>query len=329
MRIVIITDGNNQLGLGHVYQSLTLATALKEKAGKDVQIDFMTKSDQAINHFIHLSGFEVECFDNDEEMLSKLIKIQPDQVIFDKLDVCPLFAKKIKQYLNIKLTIFTNLTEANDYADIVVFAGFGSNFKNIIHRNNETGSVHFFGLKFWILRPEFYALKKKNKSYSEVVKKIMLIFGGSDPSNLSSFVLNELLRLNAVFQIQLVLGAGFQNKQELNCVLHENKNSCSQVNIVQNTKNVAEMMYTSDLVFTSPGLSLSEALAVGTPVVGFHQNERQRIEYADFLPTFGVNDLHKISSVIINKSFLFPNNPMIQAMEIGEGKNEIIDEILN
>ena len=92
--------------------------------------------------------------------------------------------------------------------------------------------------------------------------------------------------------------------------------------------NVGEAMYKSDVVFASPGLSFFESLAVGTPVIGFHQNELQRDVYADILPTMGIADLHNLNSIIKNKSFLFPSDPIIKSMEIGEGKDEIINEIL-
>ena len=329
MKISIITDGNNELGLGHVYQSLTLATALKEKSGKSSRINFITKSGADICDFIHSFGYDVEHFDDDECIFKWLQVAKPERVIFDKLDVSPELAARIKHVLKIKLIIFTNLTEANNFADIAIFADFGSNFKNIIHKDKVSGKVEFYGLKFWVLRPEFYALKKQGKIHNEVVKDIMLIFGGSDPANMSSFVLNELLQIDSEFNILLVLGSAFDHNQELNRVLNTNKTSKSNVNIVKNITNVGEMMHKNDVVFASPGLSFSEALAVGTPVIAFHQNEPQRKEYADILPTMGIEDLHKLPLIIKTKAFLFPNTPLIQSMEIGEGKNDIIEAILN
>ncbi len=329
MKIAIITDGNNELGLGHVYQSLTLANALKEQSSKSLRINFMTKSDEGICQFIHSSGYDVEHFDHDELIFEKLQLDQPDRIIFDKLDVSPCFAAKIKEILKIKLIISTNLTEANRYADIAVFPDFGSNFKNIVNKNYLTGRVEFFGLKYWLLRPEFYAFKKKVKTHNDTIKNIMLMFGGSDPANLSTFVLRELLQIDFEFNILLVLGSAFNHTKELSSILDKNKISQSKVSIVNNITNVAEEMYKSDVVFASPGLSFSEALVVGTPVVGFHQNEPQRKEYADVLPTLGLDDLYKLPLIIKNKSFVFPDDPLIQSMEIGEGKDEIINAILN
>lgn len=87
-------------------------------------------------------------------------------------------------------------------------------------------------------------------------------------------------------------------------------------------------MFDSDVVFASPGLSFFEALAVGTPVIGFHQNELQRDVYKGFLTTVDISELDKLPLMIKNKSFIFPDNPFVVSMEIGEGKDEFINEIL-
>ena len=88
-------------------------------------------------------------------------------------------------------------------------------------------------------------------------------------------------------------------------------------------------MYDSDVVFASPGLSFFEALSVGTPVIGFHQDDLQKETYKELLPTIDASELTKLPSMIKNKSFIFPSDPVVVSMEIGEGKDMILNEILN
>ena len=184
------------------------------------------------------------------------------------------------------------------------------------------------GPKYWLFRPEFNKIKNKKKSHNDVIKKIMLIFGGSDPLNFSSYVLNELFQMDLGFNVILVLGAAFRHHDELNVVLDKFKTSKTKVQILENIKNVGELMRENDLVLTSPGLSFFEALLVGTPVVGFHQDENQRLEYSDVFPTMGLSELHKLKNVIKNKVFIYPDEPLVKSMEIGEGEAEVIYEIL-
>lgn len=329
MRIAIITDGDNTIGMGHIYQSITLADALLKQLHNRANIFFMTKSSQNAIARISESGYNVYHYPNDKSILNALTNKKPDRIIFDKINVAPALASSIKETINAKLIIFTNLTTANQYADITILADIGSNFKNIYDKDEVTGKVHFWGPKYWILRPEFYEYHKKKKEPLIQAEKIMLIFGGADSSNITSIVLNELLHMDSTFKIIVTLGAAFSHHEELNTILAGNRFTRSTVQIVENLTNVAEAMHKSDVVFASPGLSFFEALSVGTPVLGFHQNELQRDTYNGYLTTVDKSELSKLSSIIENKSFIFPDDPFVTSMEIGKGKDNIIKEILN
>ncbi len=329
MKIAIITDGNNELGMGHVYQSLTLAELLTKSLSKNSEIVFLTKSNKNVCEQIFQKGFKVTTYPNDDKIFDALENFKPDRIIFDKLDVAVSLAQKIKEQINCKLIICTNLTEANEYADVTVLADIGSDFKNIYRQDKVTGKTQIWGPKYWLLRPEFYEYKQRGKIIPPSVKNIMMLFGGTDPCNFSSQILNELLHMDSTFDIKLIHGSAFEHKQELNSVINTNKKTKSSLQVLENVKNVAELMYKSDLVFASPGLSFFEALAVGTPVIGFHQNELQRDVYKGYLTTYGQNDINQTCKLIIDKAFIYPSDYYIKMMEIGEGKYEIIDAILN
>jgi len=330
MKIAIITDGNNTLGMGHVYQSVTLAYALSKKVDSQSKIFFITKSDPIIVGRLSETGFEVYQHPDDDAILNALVSEAPDRIVFDKLDVSPLLAKQIKETIGCKLIIFTNLTTANQYADMTVLAGMGSNFKNVCEKDAISGAIHYYGPKYWILRPEFFMYNKRTKSPLFRVRDVMLIFGGADHSNLTTAVLKELLGMEGFsFEIMAVVGAAFKFHEEVNAAIEQNWNKLHHVKIFQNLKNVAEAMYRADVVFTSPGLSYYEALAVGTPVVGFHQNEMQRDVHSECLKTLDKCELFMLPSIIENKSFIYPDDPLIASMEIGQGKDEIVYAIIN
>lgn len=326
MKIVIITDGNSSLGMGHIYQSLTLADALINTKNIHADITFITKSEKPIFDLIEKRGFKVICLENDDLIFVKLKELSPDRIIFDKLDVSPNLAKNIKEKLKIKLAIFTNLTKANDFADITVMAGMGSDFKNIYKKNSVNSNVQFWGPKYWLLRPEFYSYKAK--SFTGIINKIMLIFGGSDQANLSSNVVDELMRMDKKFSINIILGAAFSHYNELNEVIEKNVNSKSSVEITKNLVNVAETMYANDLVFVSPGLSFFEAILVSTPVLCFHQNGFQEDAWKGHIKTYDKNEISLIPSLINSNKFIFHDDKNIVEMEIGKGVTEIIYEII-
>ncbi len=329
MNIAIITDGDNTIGMGHIYQSITLADALSKQLHNRANIFFMTKSGQNAIARISESGYNVYHYPDDNSILNALRNQKPDMIIFDKLNVAPVLVRRIKEIIDAKLIIFTNLTTANQYADITIMAGMDSHFRNLYDKDEMTGKVHFWGPKYWLLRPEFYEYHKKNKKPLIRVEKIMLIFGGADSSNITSIVLNELFHMDSAFKIIVALGAAFAHHGELNTILTRNGFTRSTVQMVENLTNVAETMHKSDVVFASPGLSFFEALLVGTPVLCFHQNKFQYDAWKEDIATIDKSEVFKVPQLIDNKTFIFPDDPFIKSMEIGKGKDEIIREILN
>jgi spore coat polysaccharide biosynthesis predicted glycosyltransferase SpsG len=329
MKIAIITDGNNTLGMGHIYQSRTLAGFLAERLGEDGEIVFITKSDEKVSAVLAATGCSVIALPDDEKIFLELAEMQPDRVVFDKLDVVPGLARNIREKLPCRLIIMTNITEASRYAHVVVLGHVKNNFDNSAKYDPVTGQLQLFGPRYWILRPEFYRFRKIGKEQPLKVQNIMLIFGGSDPLNFSTLATNTLLETGEDFNLMLVLGAGFEHRSQLDKVLEANTGFPGTVNVVNNMTNVAENMYNHDLVLTSPGLSFFEALVVGTPVIVFHQNEFQRESYSGIIPTASRDEIGRLPQMIWNREFVFHTDPVIQAMQVGEGKDELLDAILN
>ena len=325
MKIAYLTDGNSELGLGHVYQSKTLAGYLLQHGNGNVEIQFVTQSAPEIVSLITKEGFDAISVQDDDAVLRYVKSYCPDVIIFDKLVIKPSFAKALKEQINAKLCIFTCITDANDYADLSVLADMGSNFKNICERKN--GKTIMRGTKYWIMRPDFYKYSKQAKKTDDRVKSITLIFGGADPQNYSAKVTEQLLGGDA-FEINLIIGSAYSyedNLKELLC----NSNTKSHVKFMKNVTNMAEIMYNSDLVISSPGLSMFEALKVNTPVISFWQSELQRDVYGNFIKTYGPEDVDKVLTLIENKDFIYPTASFIKGLEIGCGLGDIIDEIIN
>ncbi len=325
MKIAFVTDGGKEIGMGHVQQSVTLAQELKSRA----EIVFLTKSDNFVVNQIKDSHFTVIGKTNDDELLQTIQKIAPQWVIIDKIDVAEDFAKSIKEETSAKLAIFTNITAANKYADLAVTADFGSSFKNIKYFDEETKTLYYFGPRYWVLRKEFYTPSKKTKSVAGKIERILIMFGGSDPLNITSAALDELLGLPENYFIDVILGAGFNFNDEIHHVLAKHATKSANVQIYKNIKNIAEMMLAADLVMASPGLSLFEALSLFTPAIALHQNAVQAQAYHGFIQTFDKSEIDKLADILAKSNFIDPYDDFIMNLEIGQGKNELVDIFLN
>lgn len=320
MRIVIITDGNSEQGLGHVYQSKTLAKYLLEKGKYKPEITFLTKSDNYVADLIRKDGFVVKQFADDDGIFTFLQTVLPRIVVFDKIDVAPLLAKKIKSELNLKLVIFTNMTEANQYADISVMGTMGSNFKNRIDQVDY--GFKFYGPKYIILRPDFFSFQPKSVND---IKNILIVFGGADPSNLTLGALDILLKSEQDFHIKVILGGANKREKEVNRLLRDYPDS--NVEILSNVSDMANLMFFSDLSLVSPGISFFESLAVGTPVLCFHQNDLQFNAWKDDIRTYDKTELPLLIRLINQRKFISSDMPNVKSMETGLGINDIVEKI--
>lgn len=324
MKIAFLTDGGLEMGMGHIYRTIALAEELRDKA----EISFLTKSDEIVINQIDNAGFNVIKTKNDDNVPKILLETKPNVIIVDRLDIEEDFAKTLKEPLKARLVLFENLSTASRYADVVVNAIMGSEFKNRKFVDKNTNTLYFYGPKYLMFRKEFYEFRRQGKRLSSEIKNVLLIFGGSDPSNLTSLVLNELLGLSDNFKIDIILGTHFFYFDDLGRVLAQYPNKKENAVIHRDAKNVAELMYESDLVMASPGLSVFEALCVGTPVIVIHHNLWQKNGFKGFVETLDKSEIKRLEDIIANRDFLKPSQDHVRRLDIGEGKPEIIKAII-
>ena len=242
--IAVVTQGGLKEGLGHVMRML----CLMDELGFDATF-LLNGYDDVVFRIVRDRGFDVLSGDQ-----SKLIEdVKPDVTIFDKFDVEEELAAKARRFGKV---IMFDSTTANEFADLTVNALVSCKGKDCYH-----------GLRYLILRKEFSDFWKMNRMIRDEVEKIMLIFGGSDPSNLTA----KVLRIMEDFDVTVVVGPRYVYFKELERIAEE-KNA----EILVNPRNIAKLMFRSDLVITSLGLTMFEAMCVGTPVLAICQNDTQR-----------------------------------------------------
>ncbi len=323
-KLAIITDGNSKKGLGHVYRSLTLADELKKEL--DVQIYFLTRSDETIIKKIEDEGYIVINFDDDVEIADILKKINACMIIIERLDFEEDILKTIKKDLNIKIVVMDNLNQENDkYADIIINAVVRSKFKNSTFFDKNIGTEYFYGPKYLVLRDEFNKFKNMYKELRHKIENILIIFGGSDPSNLTSQVLKKLNE-NDEITLDVVIGPKFKPS-----ILDElsSKYIGKNLNIHHEPKNIAELMYNADIVITSPGMSMFEAILVGTPIILICQNSLQEQYYNSLNYEFFFNksDIKNLNHYLNDISPIEKRNEIVRyfkKMEVADGRDEII-----
>lgn len=252
-RIVIRTDATNEIGTGHVYRQLYLASRIMEHEviflmdnSKSLGIEIVKKNNYPI------VTFEGECFE-------KISELKPDIVVNDILDTTLDYMEYFKEK-NIYTINFEDLGEGAKIADIVFNALYDYKIplKNIK-----------MGYEYYVLRDEFKEFNKKE--IKEKVEKILITFGGTDPNNYTEKILNLLSCYNESIYIDVILGLGYKEKEYIKNKYKDSRN----ISVIDSVTNISDYMYDSDIVITSGGRTMYEVASLGIPCMVLCQNERE------------------------------------------------------
>ena len=119
-----------------------------------------------------------------------------------------------------------------------------------------------------------------------------------------------LIQTNNEIQIIAIAGKNQKMKDKFNEIVEKNK-ATKRVKVLSFTNQVPQLMSICDLVVTKPGgMTTTESLASGLPMMIIHPIPGQEEENAEFLESKGVGIWFKKNdnvSTIFNHLFLNPN----------------------
>ena len=324
-KIVTITEGGLIKGLGHIYRSLFLA----EELSKFGIVEFLIWGNDIAIKKIKNKKFKVIKVNNIFQIQKNLLLRKPDIVIIDKFGVSIQLAKFIKTRLDAKLIIFGNSSSANRYADLVVNAVVDSKFKNDPFHDKRSNTVCLKGPRHLVLNKKIYKLHNTYRHRNKL-KIILLTFGGSDQSNLTSKVLEKLLNIDHNFKINIVLGPLFKFNDKLRKILKKHKEQKRNIKIYKDIEDVFKLMTEADLVITSPGSTMFESFYIGSPTIAFYQSKLQKKIFNGFIMTYNLDDVKNFKNLILTLYRNYhQNKKRIDKLDIGGGKDKIIESILN
>jgi spore coat polysaccharide biosynthesis predicted glycosyltransferase SpsG len=321
-QILIITEGSTTLGMGHVYRTMALARFVRDGA----RALFLTASEHAVRLTIAENGFDVVHADRPYEDVLPFLS-RPDVVVIDKLVVDETLAAKVKELTGARLAIFGNVSHANEHADVVVNAIVGTDFQNGRRVDPVHGTLYLEGPRFVILREEFYR-QRCGYCYRGRLERVLLMFGGADPSNLMCRAAAALLGSNCSCHVTACVGKLYRYMNELNA-LESDCGGNGALEIVRGSSQVSALMLAHDCVVTSPGNTLFEAFALGVPSLAFYQNASQRSMFAGFYATHEPDDLCRLPELMQS---MYSDYPAYVAttgtLAPGEGRAEIAAALL-
>ncbi len=269
-KIVFRCDGYKKIGMGHVYHSLTLAYAL---TGHEVIIVTNEKHAEGLKK-IQDSYMQYITIQNDKDFFKFLEEYKPNIIVNDCLDTEEKYIKKLKELCEKVVTIEDMGTGAR-YADIVINALY----------NEQKNANEYCGSKYVCLRNEF--LVSKPKEFCNEIENILVVFGGTDPANLTKKVYNiakEITKTYPKICFTFITGIGYNCKE--NDLLSDEK---SNIKVLNDVNNISMYMQQADIAFTSQGRTVYELASLGVPSIVLAQNERELLHTFAQMPNGFMN----------------------------------------
>jgi spore coat polysaccharide biosynthesis predicted glycosyltransferase SpsG len=290
-QIIIKTDGNNTIGLGHVYRSLNLAKELKKN---NIKVIFLTKS--IILKKIIPKSFTVKNIRNKKNELQKILdNINPKIIVIDNLKENDNELKILGEKSKIIAIDYTGKNKK--------MIKFGINM--LYQKSGIRGKNSFSGFDLTILSE---SIRNKNPiKISRKVKKILVMQGGSDTSCNIPKIIESLNEINEDIQIDVIVGASFECWKKLEKSIN---NSIHRVKLFYNSKNIGKIMIGNDMAITGGGMSSLELCYLGIPSIiicgeSFENETASLLEKKGFGINLGYNKkISKEKIAVVSKELM-------------------------
>ena len=281
LKIVIRTDADKKLGLGHVYRGITLANRIYD------DLCFLMDASKTLGiKKVSEYNYKIVTHENDD-FVKKLVDLNPDIIINDVLDTTSENIMKLKN-MGFFIVNFEDLGDGSQYADLTI---------NALYERSNPPDNSYYGHQYICLRDEFFIFPKK--VIKPKVKEILIIFGGTDPNNLTLRSLKsiELLKLKNV-KINIILGLGYQYTDELQDYLKKLFYEGYIITVNRDVKIVAKHISKADIAITSNGRTVYEISSLGVPCISISQNEREMRHLFSYL-CHGIRNMGIQSNVTV------------------------------
>ena len=320
--ILFRVDGYREIGLGHIYRCLHLAYNLIDH---NILFVLNEKSDIGLEK-IKNSFFNYKVIKNNADIVKIARDYHIDIVVNDILDTSVEYMKNLKN-IDAKIVNFEDIGEGSSLADVII--------NDLYDVSENPPKNSYWGQDYYCLRDEFIYIEPHD--FREKIKNVLVMFGGTDPSNLTVKTLKALNEMDAFkdVEVNVILGLGYHNFEEI-----EEFKKFENINIFTNVKSVASIMKDADLAISSQGRTIYELAAMNVPTIIMAQNERELTHGFGFLNNgfinlgLGedvslnhlVNTLNWISESNIVRKHIY--NIMVKK-DFSNGTNNVINLITN
>jgi UDP-2,4-diacetamido-2,4,6-trideoxy-beta-L-altropyranose hydrolase len=284
--ILIRTDASVQIGTGHVMRCLTLADELR---GRGAEVVFVCREFTGnlcgyieekgyIVHRLPVSDSSEQNFESglkhaawlgadwqtDARQVEEIIKgleTTPDWLVVDHYALDKRWERYLRSYVK-KIMVIDDLVDRVHDCDLLLDQNFYENLESRYDGLVPTWCKKLLGPKYALLRPEFREAQKNLRRRDGHVKRIMIFFGGSDPTNETAKALEAIRMLNRPdIAVDVVVGAFNPHRKAIEQMASDLPDCTCHFNV----EDMAVLMARADLAVGAGGTTVWERCILGLP----------------------------------------------------------------
>ncbi len=257
--IAIRCEATADIGYGHLMRMLALAVALRAQAQLrhlEVNIQFlMSAASRPAVPLVEQAGFEAA--------LPEHMADRPALLIVDHYGTSGAALRTLRGATNRLLLIDDMQPErVSEAVDGLLNPNFGWDslaYPSII------GQLRWMGPQYALLRHQFQMAARAPHRMAHPCRRLLISFGGSDPSNMTLKIMSVLAAAyrEAQLSVTVVVGAAYRYRTELFAFAEQQQTL--QLTMVEHVEQLADLMRAHDLLIAPSSTLALEAAALGIP----------------------------------------------------------------
>lgn len=272
-KIFFRADGNSSIGLGHVLRLVALADMLKNHFTICFAIQGAT---DYIKNLLTTICNEIITLPLEKDLLKEAQFISENYltgneiVVLDGYHFHREYQTTIKSNCK-KLVYIDDLRAGHQAADVII-----NHAENVIESDYdaEPKTQFYLGLKYALVRKDFFQNQNSQKSISEI-KKIFVSMGGADVSNVTLKVVEALEPVKKIESITILIAHMNPNHQLVEKLIKEKALANFKVKCNLSAHQLCEEFRSSQLFICPASTTAIEAIAFGIGLLSGYTAENQ------------------------------------------------------
>lgn len=269
MKIIIRADASVSIGTGHIMRCLTLAEAVRKQGAevvfvcRDVTGNYCGIIQEKDFEVIRLSGEETFDAVHDAEQTAIAFDGRPDWLIADHYAISEDWERRLRSHAE-RIMVIDDLADRPHDCDVLLDQNL---FDDMQHRYDglvPPGCQLFLGPRYALLRDEFITARQTLRERDGIVRRILLFFGGSDPTNETE---KALLALSHPAYRNLLVDVVVGSSNPVGDRIRDLCASMPNVAFHRQVSNMAELMVLADLAIGAGGSTTWERCFLGLPTL--------------------------------------------------------------